>query len=69
MTLRPVGPTKVFLPLIVEPLLGRASRRPMSPPRRLRAKRSIRNSPHSGTILERELGDGEFFVGERLTYR
>jgi glutathione S-transferase len=27
-----------------------ASRRPMSPPRRLRAKRSTRNSPHSGTI-------------------
>ena len=62
----PLGRSKVFLPLIVEPLLAGKPEADVAA-QEAAGKAVDKEFPAFWDYLERELGDGEFFVGERLT--
>src|SRR5258708_10128652 len=62
----PLGRSKVFLPLIVEPLLAGKPEADVAA-QEAAGKAVDKEFPAFRDYLERELGDGEVFVGERLT--
>jgi len=62
----PLGRSKVFLSLIVEPLLAGKPEADVAA-QEAAGKAVDKEFPAFWDYLERELGDGEFFVGERLT--
>src|SRR3979490_2855536 len=62
----PLGRSKVVLPLIVEPLLA-GKPEGAAAAQEAAGKAVDKEFPAFWDYLEHELGDGEFFVGERLT--